>query len=376
MAIEDILQNKDAKQKADIKAREIVKLNNIQKTKIGDYYIEIISINKYLTPLGNAGVEVLVKSWDKNDKQLGFGKDGTVEIERFRIINPPILIPDDNGNIERQIEMPDGNFIVKKYREDLTEALLQSLEHTIKVKKQIFDDKKIIKNKIGSTTLTAYPAAGANAPVDGRIERVSSIDEDWATLLAGTGDTPSATNSSMLARIQTSATTDQYQKLSYALAGFDTSSIGSDNVDSGTVSTWGIGKRNQLGSSIGLTLIEASPAAENTIANGDMQNFGTTRFATDVAYASYDGTDSSYTDQTLNASGEAHIDKGGNTFFGWKLDFVFDNNEPTWASVQEDYFFFYTADQTGTSNDPKLVVEHSEAAVTGFMTTNTGHWGT
>ena len=41
------------------------------------------------------------------------------------------------------------------------------------------------------------------------------------------------------------------------------------------------------------------------------------------------------------------------------LDWVFDDNEQTWGSNQESFLNYNSADHSGTSNDPKLVVEHS-----------------
>src|SRR3989344_2016473 len=49
---------------------------------------EIQSVQKI-----EGGIEILARAW-KDGKQLGFGKDGSVEIERFKIFNPPILVDD------------------------------------------------------------------------------------------------------------------------------------------------------------------------------------------------------------------------------------------------------------------------------------------
>ena len=57
------------------------------------YTIEIVDIK----PIEN-GLELFARV-SQGGKQIGFGKDGTVDVERFRLINPPTIVPDLNGDI-------------------------------------------------------------------------------------------------------------------------------------------------------------------------------------------------------------------------------------------------------------------------------------
>src|SRR3990167_1737916 len=98
MIFYNILQNKNSKEKSQIKSLEIAKLkhsgvyNGIQHgTKI-----EIIGEVKAIEINGQHGIELFARAW-RGTQQLGFGSDGSVEIERFRIFNPPILVDDPNG---------------------------------------------------------------------------------------------------------------------------------------------------------------------------------------------------------------------------------------------------------------------------------------
>ena len=162
-------------------SQKINELVSLKKTQRNNYDIEIVSINKIKN-----GVEVFVRAWVaqgkttvayKNDtkpeildnglingddpniafiihsgEQIGFGKVGTVDIERFIIINPPILVPDDNGDII-QIWIDENKIKhTRKLREDTKEAILQIIEQALDVKKEKFDDSKIVKGKIGNTT--------------------------------------------------------------------------------------------------------------------------------------------------------------------------------------------------------------------------------
>src|SRR3990167_1831357 len=129
MAIRHLLVNKDLHERANIKASEIVK----QKFS-GQYFdekygiaVEVLSISKI-----ERGVEVLARAW-KGDKQLGFGANGSVEWERFRFFNPPVLVPDPNGDvIKEQTDERSGEIKVRRLREDPEAALKQILAETIK----------------------------------------------------------------------------------------------------------------------------------------------------------------------------------------------------------------------------------------------------
>ena len=96
--IEEKLEGRSALERANIKAAEIVSSNpegSYQDTTYG-LTVEIQSVNKI-----EGGIEVFARAW-KGAQQVGFGNDGTVEIERFRIFNPPVLVPDQNGAIVRE----------------------------------------------------------------------------------------------------------------------------------------------------------------------------------------------------------------------------------------------------------------------------------
>jgi hypothetical protein len=102
-----------------MKGEAIAKVGALPKTKRADYAIEIVSTE----PIKD-GVQVLARAWDKNGRQIGFGRDGTVDIERFIIMNPPILVDDPNGDITKTYVSPDGVTHVRTLREDTKEALL------------------------------------------------------------------------------------------------------------------------------------------------------------------------------------------------------------------------------------------------------------
>jgi len=363
--IETKLLNKTGLQKSIIKADEIVKIDKVDKVKRDDYSIEITSIKKYISPKGSGGVEVFVRAWDSKGNQIGFGKDGTVDIERFIIINPPVLVQDNNGDITRTYTHEiTGVVTTQNFREDLEEALLRSLEHTISVKKQKFNDKKIIEDKVGNTTLTAYPnASSGTAPIDANVGRDAGKDstDTWSQIRDGAGTTCSNTSSGVATLVQAWESDTTFRNITRGSVGFDTSAIDTDDVDSVIFSGYGKDNANPLGD-YDIEIVASTPTSESACASGDFilsaGKWGTTRFATGLTLSSM--SVGSYNDFTLNASGEAHINKSGNTIFGlrssWDLD---DSYGGSWVNKGLNEGGFRSADTAGTNQDPKLVVEHS-----------------
>jgi hypothetical protein len=172
----DQLENKTATERANIKAAEIAKIGSIPPTSRKSYDIEVVSFE----PI-EGGVQVFARAWDANG-QIGFGSDGTVDIERFIIINPPILVPDEDGSIERTTtDSRTGQTWTFTYREDPQEALLQSLEHTIEVKQQKFGSDNIVAERVGNTTTTIYPDADTESTsVDGYAAFDAYQNATWA----------------------------------------------------------------------------------------------------------------------------------------------------------------------------------------------------
>lgn len=345
----------DAKARADKKGQEIAKLGDLARRTCGDFEVEIRNFEAI-----DGGVQYEARAWDSQGNAVGFGKDGTVEWERFRVFNPPILVPD--GTKTQIDEFTEADNL----KEDLTGALILDLAHTLKVKRLMFSPEKIQSGKVGNTTLTAYPAAGANEPVDGWTTQDYGFGSGvaWSTIRGATGTGANATDTSnRVFEIQggNNTSTDRWVQLTRSAYLFDTSSIGTDNVDSAILSIYGVGKADGFAITPSVNIVSSALADPAALSAGDYDSFGTTAFATAISYASWSTT--AYNDFTLNASGIANIDKGGTSYFGAINDnYDRQDSEPSWVGGNELSFISgYYADQTGTTNDPKLVVEHSAA---------------
>lgn len=355
---------------ATYKGEEIAKqVTNIVRTNVkfsgADYDIEILE-----TKAIKDGIEVLARAWTPDGKQVGFGKDGTVDIERFIIINPPILVDDPNGDVVRQWnDKETGKLKQRKLKEDPKEAILQSLAHTIKVKSQKFGDEKIVKGKIGNTTLTAYPNAGTGtAPIDGNVS-IANQNAAFSTVRAGTGDSAdNVSGTEILSSVRTSATQDRFFGVLRSLFGFDTSIIGSGTiVDSGTFSLYITAVSNGLGSQNEDLVKGKVPADETALASGDFVATGWdfTRLATGIDIPTM--SLNAYSDWALNVTGKAHINKTGRTWFGSTAQWDTDNSfGGAWDSLTHTRPTGNYADVAGTATDPKLVVEYTAGVVARF----------
>ena len=255
----------------------------------------------------------------------------------------------------------------RKLREDPKEAILQSLIHTISVKKQKFGSQNIIQGKIGNTTLTVNPNAGTGtAPIDGSVGKTeTAAGINFGDLENSAGDTTDLTGVGLDVNVLSGTDTNKYRQIQRGGVGFDTSSIGGNTIDSATLSLMPRINSTALGDT-DLDIADFTPTngANFPATDYNAVNWSTTtRYATGIAISA--STADVYSDFTLNASGEAEINGSGNTFYGLMLKWDFDNNfTGTWVSGDSSRWQPYQADQAGTTKDPKLVVEHSAAAVT------------
>ncbi len=121
-SIVDMIAGKSAKERADIKGQQIANIGQIARVTRGDYDIQVVS----MIP-NDGGVAVFARVWGKGGQQIGFGRDGSVDIERFLIHNPPVLVPDATGSIARTwFNKATGATTTTRFREDAREALCNS----------------------------------------------------------------------------------------------------------------------------------------------------------------------------------------------------------------------------------------------------------
>jgi hypothetical protein len=322
--------------------------------------IEIVDIE----PI-EGGVQVFARAWS-DGVQIGFGKDGTVDIERFRIFNPPILVLDENGDIIQVTpanETLDKPEFIQRFREDPTEALFQSLSHTLSVVSNVHGSSDIVPDKRGNTTSTFYPDADSEtSSVDGGvITNITNPGESWSTIqgrATGTGVTESAANGYDVYIIH-ATTSNQFRYLGRAFFLFNSSAIpDGDSISSATVSIYSSAIDNSPAQTY--ALVASNPASNTAITTGDFDAFSSTLLAPEIAGSAI--TINQYTHFALNSDGLNNISKTGISKFGLRLKSDNDNTAPTWVSGNAAGWLTHYADTAGTTQDPSLVVEHAAGA--------------
>lgn len=305
------------------------------------------------------GVQVFARVW-RDGKQLGFGEDGSVDIERFRFYGLSSLVDDPNGDIIRTLPNDKGGEVVFHLREDPVAALRLSLAQTAHLVGK--DNGNIVAGKIGNTTSTFNPASGANSPIDGVVGR-TGVAEDIATIRAATGNATNVVLGQRSLEVQAHvASSGLFQKMERTVFGFDTSAIpDTDTITAAVFSINGYSKNNDFAEAPTIVVDTNPPAASNALANGDFDIGGWSGVEQSTARITYAGwSTAGYNDFTLNATGISNISKTGNSWFGMRLSWDFDNTTPTWGGSKSGFVSFYMADFG--SNQPKLVVTHAAAA--------------
>ena len=244
---------------------------------------------------------------------------------------------------------------VKKALDQMNMRRLLSLPRHL-----ILPDGRKIPVSRGAASLTEYPDAHPESDtVDGFYGR-EVVVETFATIRGGAGAAArDAGATSLLGRILGAGTTDRWAQLHHGVFGFDTSIIGTDTADSGTFSVYGQSVVDNLDQGMGLML--ATLASHTAVAASDWANRDTTAQSdTSIDMGSF--STSAYNDYALNSTGLGNVATGGVTEYTTSVSAdIGSGTEPTWGSGTNAEVVGYFAEQSGTSNDPKLVIEYSSA---------------
>lgn len=342
--IDTKLHGKTRDEVVSIKSKEIFDNAKKGKFKKNNMEIEIVNIEQI-----DGGVQVFAKAW-KNGNPVGFGADGSVEIERFRIFNPPLLVDDPNGTITRTITAPDGRILVRTLRKDPYEALKQVLKHNISLIGK--EGTNIFPGKVGNTTDTYYPDPNVEVTsVDGYIENYQDPGTCSTMSTEASGTSANDTGTSINGLQYSDGGTDCNLQRGVTL--FDTSSIpDTDSISSAVVSLNGQFKANT--NSYSIRAVTVAPASNTALAATDFNTFGTTAIANEITLASFSTT--GYNDFTITDL--TKISKTSVTKIGWRLTGDISAASPT----GQNYAQSNSADTAGTTSDPKLVVVHAASA--------------
>lgn len=324
--------------KANQNADLIAAVGGIAKIQLGDIFVEVLSMSKV-----DKGVEVYARAWSSNGKQIGFGRDGTVDVERFRFFYPRTKVRDLNGDIAVEVtDIVTGLPRQIKQRQDPKAAILHYLTRSIKNRQFKFGPENIIKGKVGRTSSDFNPPAN-NA--DDSI--YSGPVGAWSTARTATDGTLRGWGS----LVQVSYTGSYYCER--AFYNFDTSAIAdTDSIDSASFTTQGDAK--VVADSYSVNVYAST--AQNAIVSTDFDDVGTTAYS-DTGITNW--TDGGSNAWTFNSTGLAAINKTGYTKISLR-ETNMDVNGSSPSGINQ-FGCYFVEDTT----DPVLNVVHTAVAAGG-----------
>jgi hypothetical protein len=287
---------------------------------------------KLLTPDGHLWVFLSSADWE-------------VDPDGYYFVNPPVKVPD--GTERDEVDQRTGTTRrVKNFKEDPAEAfrvIVTDAARHYHTHPEVW----------GRTTTTVFADT-----TDGSITSEKNV---YATA-AGAGGTlylnnPDTTVLTVGQEVFPGPTYEVYE----AFVQFDTSSIDDgDTIDSAVLSLDG----NDNHSTTDFTAEAAVYDWGTSVTTADWRTATQLGALTRVATFASSGYSSGYNAFTSDAAFVSNVNKTGAT----RLIVFSARHRTTTTPPDQEYIFFSTADTAGTTSDPKLVVNHTVAAVHATVT--------
>lgn len=207
---------------------------------------------------------------------------------------------------------------------------------------------------VGLTTTTVYPDPDPETTTVDGYSRYSH--GTYSTCQSSsTGNSTDASSDSLWFQ-NTRHSSLYYVSRIFAL--FDTSTIGSDTISSGSLSLYYKSTHGDSGDESSV-VVSSTPASNTAIVHGDFDQVGTTEFGS-INLTDWSTSAGDENSHTLNASGLAHINKSGVSKFGVRTSGDISATSPGTSNAYNRAECYGAENASGY--DPKLVVIHSAGA--------------
>lgn len=220
--------------------------------------------------------------------------------------------------------------------------------------------------------LTKYPDPDVETnTVDGVAYHTWADGQSWAVIRGGGGTGADDNDASGGVTIDADVDINEWDSIRRAILLFDTSTIPEGvYINSATLYLYGSSKSNSFaGNSFAINIYTSNPAANTEIVAGDYDSLGTAELSTEIAYA--DWGIAGYNEFVLDTTS---INTSGITKLGAReSNYDAPNTEPSWENDKVCQMYFYLAEQGGTTNDPKLVVDYEPIEVSAVNVDSNEH---
>lgn len=228
---------------------------------------------------------------------------------------------------------------------------------------EAFEPTWMPKFSCGFDTLTAYPDPDPETNTVDGYTRIGngSTEYTYSNLRSGSGTTASSNNTAMfVAYTYSGMNTNYFWYLARGIFLFSTNIGDSVTISNIILSLYTYSISTNLGDT-NLHIVSSNPSSNTNIGTGDHTSLGTTSFG----YRAISGLGSSaYSEFTLNSSGISAINKTGVSKFGSRDEWdLYNSFTGSWISLVLTGVQIRTADYTGTSIDPKLVITYSTSQI-------------
>lgn len=212
---------------------------------------------------------------------------------------------------------------------------------------------------------TFYPDAHEETTsVDGFAQRLLGEGATWADIRTGAGTGSDDTAEYLfLGQLYADEGIGKWRQIIRGAALFDTSPLSDDVIlTAATLTVYGRSKEDSAGWAPDFNVYSSDPASDTEIIDADYlyTNFGTTAFATAIAYADLSVNLSAPAPNTftLNASGLAAISLTDVSKFGFRTTADAGDSPPAWFNVGNAQATIFSADK-GEGYKPKLTVTYT-----------------
>jgi hypothetical protein len=309
------------------------------------------------------GVDVLVRAVTSKGEPVGFSLDGSVEIEKIRFVNPPVFVPDGSFRIcdilGKKYECP--NF---RYAPD--EALRLIVSDVIDKNGKVGAD--IVPGKVGRTTTVVYSNPSGSSPFDAYVRTdPGATGTTWSAQRGAlAGDGANTSDGFTIVQIRAATVSNQWRNIGRSIFGFDTSSIpDTDTVTSATLSLYDqYSATNPTSFGTQRLFVVGAPnppqsSFEAKVGDFNISSWDVASYSdTELTFSDWNGSNG-YEVFTLNSTGLSNINLATSTWLGLISSSDFNNVAPTWSNNVESYIIPISSDNSGTTLDPKLTIEHS-----------------